>query len=259
MIKFSLSVANTPWIPARVDNLRQMLMTLTPLARSIPYLCHDTDYRGKPWEAVKKEWALTAWKWHLKQDVSHCVLMSDDLSIMPDFWDVLGNMVHSASNVPIGLMSNHPDGPALFDAGHHWYKCNSWLVGPAICIPRNLLAQFVIWYESWLDTLPTGKDEEGYREFYHDDSSLNEWVSKKLGAFSLHPLPAPIEHNLHLGRSHDAKPFPKHAAEWISWKRVWHSNPERDRFSELPRHVAEQMNSPGWWFGANEAPMLKVV
>ena len=258
MIRFSLSVSHTPWIEARRANLSRMLLDLLPLSKDIPYFCHNKDYRGRPWEDVKQEWAMTAWQWHIKQDVTHCVLLSDDLNVMPNFFKVLDSMVSSAKHQPIGLMSNHPDGPALFEDGHHWYKTDSWLVGPAMCIPRDLLARVVDWYPGFMAGCPTGKDEYGYREFFHDDSAINEFVTR-FGPYSLHPLPAPIEHNLTLGRSHDAKPFPPHAAEWISWRRVWHENPGREKFTELPMHVGEQMQAPGMWFGAEEAPMMRVV
>lgn len=256
MIRFSLSVAHTPWVPARVDNLREMLMNILPLATRIPYLCHDVDLRGQDWISAKYEWALHAWRWHLDQDSTHCILLSDDLALCPDFMKVLESMVHSAPFHPIGLMSNHPDAPRLFDEGHHWYKTNSWLVGPGIIMPRQLLASFVDWYRGWYHKLPRGKDEEGYQEWYHDDSSINEWVTKEWCGYSLHPVPAPIEHQLRLGRTHDAKPFPPYAAESISWRRAWHKNP--DSFSELPRSVAYTMRDPSYWFGADEAPMLKL-
>lgn len=256
---FSLSIAHTPWIPERRQNIARMLMDLLPLSRGIPYLQHDKDYRGAPWVDIKHLWALEAWTWHIKQGADHCVMLSDDLAIMPGFWDCLDAMVSKASNVPIGLMSNHPDGPALYEGGYHWYRCNSWLVGPAIVMPRDLLERFVSWYVDWYPKLPRGKDAEGYQEWYHDDSSLNEWISKVMRGCSLHPLPAPIEHQLRIGRSHDVNAFPKHAAEWISWKRIWHDNPRRDVFSELPREVADGMQSPDWWAGANASPMLEVV
>lgn len=256
--RFSLSIAHTPWIDARVTNLREMLLDLLPLSRDIPFMLHDTDYRGRAWEAVKVEWALKAWRWHLDQAVSHCVLLSDDLRVMPRFWDVLEHMVAAAPRNPLGLMSNHPEGPRLFEQGKHWYRTRAWLVGPAIVFPRDLLGHFVTWYEPWIESLPRGEDRYGFREFFHDDSSMNEWCHRN-GRDALHPLPAPIEHQLYLGRSHDAKPFPRHAAEWISWKRVWHANPARDRFSEMAPDVAAAMATSAFWRGADEAPGLRVV
>jgi hypothetical protein len=254
---FSVSIAHAPWKPERVECLREMLHELAPLSRGVPYLCHDTDYRGRPWAEVKVDWALKAWRWHLAHDATHCLLMSDDLALAPDFWSILEAMVSEAPHAPIGLMSNHPDGPRVFDSGQHWYRTRSWLVGPAIVIPHADLEKFVPWYERWYPTLPPG-DLYGQQGFFHDDSSLNEWVSRT-GRYSLHPLPAPIEHRLGLGRSHDAQPFPKHAAEWISWRRVWHANPGRETFSELPRIVQAQMTERPFWWGEQDAPMLPVV
>jgi hypothetical protein len=252
---FSLSIDHTPWIQARRENLARMLLDLLPLSSRVPYFNHDTKYEGK-WVDVKHEWAIAKWRWHIGQDVTHCIMLSDDLAIAPHFWDIVSGMVDAAPHDAIGLMSNHPKGPSLLADGTHWYRCNSWLVGPGIIMPRNMLVQFVAWYESWYFTLPTGRDVQGYRDWYHDDSSVNEWLTR-VGRWSLHPLPAPIEHQLSLGRSHDAAPFPKYAAESISWKREWHDNPRT--FSELPRDVAEGMRAPEWWAKAGDAPMLEVV
>jgi hypothetical protein len=257
MPTFSLSIDHTPWIPARRERLARMLLDLLPLSNRIPYLLHDTDYRGKPWADVKHEWALAKWRWHLQQDVTHCILLSDDLAIMPHFWEVVGSMVEACPASPIGLMSNHPDGPKLFDAGHSWYACSAWLVGPGIIFPRDLLARFVAWYEDWYFKLPTGHDLYGYREWFHDDSSMNEWITRELEGCSVHPLPSPIEHQLGIGRSHDAAPFPEHAAEWISWRRIWHENPGRALFSELPKDTIAAMRTKGWW-KQREAPVLKL-
>ena len=253
---FSLSIDHTPWIHARRENLARMLIDLLPLSNRVPYFNHDTRYEGK-WADVKHEWALAKWRWHVKQDVTHCIMLSDDLAVAPHFWDIVGAMVDAASNVPIGLMSNHPRGPKLYEAGTHWYRCNAWLVGPGIIMPKWCLERVLEWYPSWYGALPKGRDAEGYQEWYHDDSSLNHWITHVLHGCSLHPLPAPIEHQLSLGRSHDMAPFPKYAAEAISYKRVWHDNPRT--FSELPREVAEGMRSPEWWAGANDAQMLEVV
>lgn len=258
---FSLTIDHCPWIPERRANVARMLLDLLPLSNRIPYWLHDVDYDGKRrgWASVKHEWALAKWRWHTCQDVTHCVMLSDDLAIMPRFWDALGEMVSAAPHDAIGLMSNHPDVPRMLDDGVHWYRCDSWLVGPAIVMPRNMLRAFVDWYERWYFDLPTGRDEEGYREWYHDDSSINEWLTKVVKLGSLHPVPAPIEHILGLGRSHDLTAFPLHAAEWASWRRVWHANPRRDVFSELGRDVAEGMREPAWWAGLDECPKLEVV
>jgi hypothetical protein len=254
---FSLSIDHTPWIASRRENLASMLMDLLPLANGIPYLCNDDDYHGFQWVDIKDTWALKKWRWHIAQGADHAVMLSDDVAVMPRFWDVLGAMVSSAPNSSIGLMSNHPDGPAMLAGGHHWYRCNAWLVGPAIVMPTPMLAEFVSWYEDWYPRLPRGRDAEGFQEWYHDDSSINEWINRRGPRESLHPLPAPIEHQLGLGRSHDTNPFPKYAAEAISWKREWHDNPRT--FSEIDRSFADRMTQASWWHGARISPMLEVV
>lgn len=236
---FSLSIDHTPWKPERVECLAEMLRELKPAPG--PVWIHDTDYRGRPWEEVKEQWALSKWRWHLSTDATHHVMMSDDLSIMPGFWRAVEGMVAAAPDSAIGCMSNHPDGPSLMAKGIHWYRCCAWLVGPCIIMPRTLLAPFVDWYPRFMATLHEGPNEHE-KGFYHDDSSINEWLGR-LGRTSIHPLPAPIEHRLEIGRSHDANPFPAYAAESVSWRAV---NPA-------------DMTDPKWWANPSSAPLLRVV
>lgn len=250
---FSISIAHTPWKPERREALSLMREALTPLPPDAIFFVHDTDYRGKPWNDIKHEWALACWRWHLDAGATHCLMMSDDLTIMPGFWEVMQRMVESVSGAPIGCMSNHPKGPKLLQGGTHWYRTQSWLVGPCIVMPRKLLAEFVQWYEKWYPKLPKGEDSEGHQEFYHDDSSINEWVGKT-GRYSYHPLPAPIEHRLELGRTHDVNPFPPEAAEAVSWRRRW--LPGRE-YQALDPVVPMLMQSPEWW--RTEAPFLHVT
>jgi hypothetical protein len=256
-VTFSLSIAHTPWNEVRRAHIVKMAVDLDPTPMRT--FIHDEDYRGRPWGEVKHEWALKCWRWHIEAEQSHCLLLSDDLNIMPHFWDAINAMVECAPNDVMGLMSNHPRSATLWDNGYRWYRCKAWVVGPAILIPRWRLIEFVNWYHEWYPNLPDG-EAYGQRGFYHDDSSINEWLGQTDGT-SLHPLPAPIEHDLELGRSHDANPFPEHAAEWMSWRKVWHGNPDRSRWSPIDTEVAARMRHAEYWRehgGPQHAPLLMV-
>jgi hypothetical protein len=235
-LKLSISIDHTPWRPERRENLKRMLEVMQ---RNVTIL--DTDYRGKPWEDVKQAWALEKWRYHLATDATHHLMLSDDLALMPQFVQVVEAMISMAPEHAIGLMSNHPMGPRLLERGHHWYRCRSWLVGPAILMPRAWLEPFVEWYEPFMASLPPG-NAYGQRGFFHDDSSINEWISRH-NRTSLHPLPAPIEHQLELGRTHDSNPFPKYACEAISWRCLDYT----------------RMLSPEWWADPDNSRLLEVV
>lgn len=221
-----------------------MVDAMTPRPHDSVFKVIDTDYRGKPWVEVKHLWALETWRWHLYQNRDHCLMMSDDLFIMPGFWNVLEQMVAQVAYSPIGCMSNHPKAAKLLSEGVHWYRTRAWLVGPCIIMPRTLLAEFVAWYEDWYPALPKGQDAEGYQEWYHDDSSINEWLGKT-ERYAYHPVPAPIEHRLELGRTHDLNPFPEDAREAVSWR--------RNAFGD----VSGAMHSVEWW--RTDAPFLHVT
>lgn len=236
---FSLSISHTPWHPERVEALAHMRRRLEPTPGR--FFIHDADYRGQPWAEVKHEWALAAWRWHLDAGESHCILMSDDLHIAPGFWDIMHAMVAEVPDQAIGCMSNHPKAPGLLAKGVHWYRTRAWLVGPCILMPRDLLSRFVRWYEAWYPGLPRGRDTEGFQEFYHDDSSINEWLSQT-GRDAYHPIPAPIEHRLEIGRSGNLQPFPEYAKESVSWRSL--------------QEVSQFMAQPEWW--RTEKPFLHV-
>ena len=251
---FSLSIAHCPWIDVRAANLETMKLALASPPEGTAMWIHDRDFRGRPWIDVKHEWALDCWRWHLRAGKDHCIMMSDDLAIMPHFWDAVTQMVEARPEVPMGLMSNHPKAYPLLQAGLHWYRTRAWVVGPCILMPRPILEAFVTWYEKWYWELPTGKDEHGYREAAHDDSSINEFIFRAQG-FAYHPIPAPIEHRLELGRSHDDKDFPEEAGESVSWQRRWiTTNGLRTAYEMLPKQMVDWMCEREYW--RTDAPFL---
>jgi hypothetical protein len=240
---FSLSIAHTPWIPARVESLKMMNGSLVGSPPGTRMWLHTRDFRGRRWYDIKHEWALDCWRWHLRAGADHCIMMSDDLYIMPGFWPCAEAMVRQVSMSPIGMMTNHPRATTLLSQGVHWYRSRSWLVGPCILMPRTLLQHFVNWYEEWYPNLPDG-EAYGQKGFFHDDSSINEFVHRA-GGYSWHPIPAPIEHRLDIGRTHDDQAFPAEAAESVSWR--------RNSLGE----VSEYMQQDYWW--RTDAPFLNVT
>jgi hypothetical protein len=111
----------------------------------------------------------------------------------------------------IGLLSNHPRGPELYAAGEAWYRCNSWVVGPAYVVPRVHLEPFVAWYRALPDD-----GEAQHRRWFNDDSALNEWNTFHGPGESWHPLPTPIEHRGDLGST--VGHGDQYSRERVSWR-----------------------------------------
>lgn len=268
MIRFSLCVSHTPWREDRVAACREMLMALTPLAHGVPFLLNDVDYRGTDWQVSKVQWAMDQWRWALATPAtSHHVFMTDDLRIAPRFWEILNAMVTACPDGAIGLLSNHPKGPGLFIRDEStWYRCNSWIVGPAYLVPRELLAEFFTYFCG----LPDGS-APGCKGYGNDDSTLNEFLTKT-GRCSYHPLPTIIEHRGDLPST--VGHGDRYSQERISWRKlqqpvdvepgrfVWESDSLFDsEEAEQQAKLLERMARPDFWVTPLEprsAPMLTV-
>ncbi len=244
---FSLVTNNTPWRPERVKALAEMLLALAPWP-GLPVMINDHDYRGTDWQVSKVQWALDQWQWSARQDVTHHVFMTDDLHIMPRFWEALRAMCSQSGDAPIGLLSNHPAAVALEAAGQHWYRTNSWLVGPCYVLPHAFLLRFLAWFEA----KPDG-NEPGAKGYANDDSSINEFVSHE-GGYTLHPLPTIIEHRGDIDST--VGHGDKHSRERVSWRAIQHPGPRE--WVRVTHEPVRALNEPAYWAGANQAPLLAV-
>lgn len=261
MTPLAICINHTPWRPERVMALGAMLRELgiglshrhTASIDRMPFLLNDVDYRARDWQDAKVEWALTQWRWaaqHTETD-GHCLFMTDDLHLAPGFLNILGAMIEAHPDTPIGLLSNHPEGPAHFlQSGFHGYRTNSWLVGPAYVLPRRCLVDFLAWFSA----LPDGR-APGCKGYANDDSSINEWVTK-VGRTTWHPIPTIIEHRADLAST--VGHGDRYSRERLSWRArryidelgsgdfAWAFEPQ---FLSLAR-----MTFPDFW--SNDGPLL---
>jgi hypothetical protein len=254
---FSLVINHTPWVPARVEAIADMALALFDSDRpEIPLFVNDIDYRGTDWQVSKVKWALDQWRWSASQPAKWHVFMTDDLHIMPGFWGALDAMTRAiARPVPIGLLSNHPHAYELFRKGAHWYRTNSWLVGPAYVLPHQFLLDFLAYFEA----LPDG-GQPGQKGYANDDSSINEFVTRS-GLYSLHPLPTIIEHRGDIGST--VGHGDQHSRERVSW-REWRGIIRREGGWEWVSGALENaptpatLASPEYWAGAEMSQMVSV-
>lgn len=250
--RISTVINHTPWNPLRQAALFAMLSALPDANLWI----HATDYRARPWQAAKVDWALAQWEWALAEDVTHCLFMTDDLNLAPGFMTILRAMITAHPDEPIGLLSNHPKGPAIAAQGCSGYYTNSWLVGPAYVLPREMLGRFLAWFRALPDGPYTTVGTKAYR---NDDSSINEWVTNGEGGprKTWHPLPTIVEHRDDIAST--VGHGDQFSRERLSWREVRHAIVQEGLISwvSIPRPSdLDAMKDPEFWKGHH--PMLSV-
>lgn len=250
-MRFSLCINHTPWIPARVAALREMMVELDPLPPESTLFINDKDYRGTDWQVSKVDWALTQWRWSATQDVDRHMFMTDDLNLCPSFWKIVQAMHVHAGDAPIGFLSNHPKAPST---PAHWYRSASWLVGPCYSLSHPFLLRYLQWFESLVDgphTVP------GTKAWANDDSSINEFVHRT-GGYSLHPLPTPIEHRGDIGST--VNHGDRHSRERVSWRAERWVEDQGEHFVWRERELSYDIHTlcePSYWANADKSPLLR--
>lgn len=189
-INISVALLHSPTAYDREDCVLDMCSHF-PSASDVFHarIFNDAKPEGMSWAEFKTVLALHQWEWSLSTMATHHLFLTDDLHLHPEFWEVLHAMVAGRPDAIIGLLSNHPQAAALDEEGYVWYRCNSWVVGPAYLVPRAHLESFVAWYKALPDT-----EETHGRRWFNDDSALNHWITFNGPGESWHPLPTPIEH-----------------------------------------------------------------
>lgn len=203
--KFSLVITHTPWVSERVASFEAMRKTLMASAESVgitpvSLLLDDRRPDELEWGVFKTLLYSRALRWAIEQEVTHHVFMTDDLHVYPRFWGALTAMVTAKLGKVIGLLSNAPGAAEVAAKGGGWYRCNSWVVGPAYVVPHAHLVAFEEWYSKVLcdDASPPQLGVYGGRRWYDDDSALNEWITHEGPGESWHPVPTIIEHRVDL-------------------------------------------------------------
>jgi hypothetical protein len=241
-----------------------MLNHLDPSALGAPkpvFFCNNRDFRGTDWQASKIEWMRDQWAWSVAQPVDWHLFLTDDLHLMPRFWEALDAMTRVVPGIPIGLLSNHPAAVSLAREGIPGYRTNSWLVGPAYALPHAFLRDFFEW---WLKLPDQGNKPS--KSHFNDDSAINEFVSQT-GSSTWHPVPTIIEHrdDVESTVGHGDK-FSRERVSWRSERSThitlaggltWNSV-RRFEFAKDPDAYVASLCAPSFWGNPAQAPLLKV-
>jgi hypothetical protein len=248
----SLCLNHAPFAHDRVPKLTRMADQLELRAGygpRGPFWVHDVDYRkgGTIGKAERVDFSLNQWRWAVQQPTNYHAFATDDLELVPRFWEVLDAILEVVPNDVIGLLSNHPEAPALAAEHHRFYATNSWVVGPMYVIPHFMLTELL----QWPGTLGFDAQYLGWS----DDATINGWVRHAGPGRALHPLPTPIEHDPEgLMSTWGRGGGDEYSRERVSWRKL----AAQAHLDEA--RLAEDMLDPAFWRhkgGADDPPMLR--
>ena len=200
MITLALGLPHTPWIPERVESFARLREQLGDLDAA-PQHVRIFDER-----ASNKVWPRKMWQWMLDTGASHCLTLQDDCIVSPDFWPALRAMIECAPARILGLSAAHPLGPEMARQGRRWYRTQSWIIGWAYCLPRDVLARFVEWLDANPETVAV----------LNEDQLLNEWITRT-DQDTWHPVPSIVDHDTSIGSTY-ANDAHVHRRTTVTWR-----------------------------------------
>jgi hypothetical protein len=159
------------------------------------------------------------WGWMLDTGASHCLTLQDDVIVSPDFWPALRAMIESGPARILGLSAVHPLGPEQARQGRRWYRTQSWIVGWAYCLPREVLARFVEWFDANPERVAVS----------NEDQLLNEWILETQQD-TWHPLPSIVDHDTSIESTYGNDDH-THRRCTVTWR----------------GYAAEDLSSVDWW------------
>jgi hypothetical protein len=131
------------------------------------------------------EWSERMWRWMVSTGADFVLTLQDDDLIAPNFWPALVAMLqHLPKRTVLGLMSQHPACPELFQRGEHWVRTHSWAVGTGYGLWREDLEAFLRWRDENVAAV----------RMLNEDQMLNAWVGAQ-GYQTLHPNPTIVDHD----------------------------------------------------------------
>ncbi len=181
MIRFSLAIAHTPWMPERVASYERLCESLS-LGDFAPFKCFDE-------KALNHVWSAQMWEWSATQDADWCVFLQDDAVVAPDFFTRLSDIiVADGPGDVIGLQVAHPAAIPLALEGCAGFTTADGIVGVGYAVKRTTLEIFLKWR-----ALLAPEALEAITE----DSLLGLFCATR-GLRVYHPIPTIVDHDTSL-------------------------------------------------------------
>lgn len=159
MIGLSIAIQHTPHHPDRRKWVQAMIGQLRNENPSVPIdIVEDTNFEGC-WPTYRR--ALEA-----VGDVSHHLVLQDDLGLCRDFIRSVEEVIRARRNNLIALYTNSSSVSIARERGESWIE-KSGVSGPSVIWPRDLIAEFLRW-----------QDKHISREFEWDTVRVSMWLIK---------------------------------------------------------------------------------
>lgn len=186
-VSFAFAIPHTPWIPERVESLCRLVDGLGKIPESWPSRIFGE--RSPNWA-----WSGAMWRWGAEMSTSHFLTLQDDVRVRGDeFWVEVTALARDFPDDVICLETVHPATQALARQGYQAFSTSDLLVGVGYMLPTAKLQAFLRW-----------RDEElkpGAVERIPEDTLLALWCVCT-GQRIVHPIPAPIDHDVSLASSY---------------------------------------------------------
>lgn len=159
MIELSIAIQHTP---SRVDRRKWVQAMLNQLRIENPnipiVLVEDTQHKGC-WPTYRR--ALEA-----AGDVSHHLVLQDDLGLCKDFIQSVKEVIRARPDNLIALYTNSASVLMARDRGESWIE-KAGACGPSVIWPTPLIAEFLQWQDRHID-----------RNFEFDTVRVSMWLIK---------------------------------------------------------------------------------
>ncbi len=187
MIVFSLAIAHTPWVPARVASMAR-LQAEVEASDPVSVYMPAGHYHVEDERAPNHVWSEHMWKWAAATTADWCVFLNDDACLAPGFFERLEDIIQTSgkSQTVIGLQVAHPIAVPLAAEGISGFTTSDGMIGVGYAIERRALMGFLEWRAHAL--------KSGAVEFLPEDTLIGLWCAvgnRKV----FHPIPTIVDHD----------------------------------------------------------------
>lgn len=175
-VSFALAIPHTPWIPARVSSLHNLVEDLgLPIRNTRIFQDKEPNW----------SWSKKLWEWGAETDATHLIQLQDDVIAAPNFWTILHAMVTAVPDQMIGLQGAHPAHRQHAREGVRWAQSRAWMVGVAYILPKPILTELVAYRSNMFDHVAQATNEDDLISQFAAHTNRSVY----------HPIPTIIDHD----------------------------------------------------------------
>ena len=164
-VTLSVAVMHAAFDPHRNDYLSGLLRSLGESHQAVLRDAHDfavisDNDRLGPWPTAR-----AAWQWSLRTGATHHLLLQDDVIVCDGFLTMAKEALAAVPREMVSFFTTRPGyAKRAVSRNHHWLRSNAEVFGQAICMPDDVLADFLRWERSHIK--PTYKHDDARVGYY---------------------------------------------------------------------------------------------